>query len=127
MAKVGLVWKLPEDRMSVTLEMHVDGEPKAHMYLDAAGLEEIVSELAGVRASMAEGVTPDLETGMRLAAVGDPRWRTEAYHPVGGAMLALRHPGHGWVSFLLPPAEARALGASLVAQAEELEAKGDPA
>ena len=95
------------------------------MMLDAATFETIIHELAGARAQMAEPVTPDLEQGMRLEAIADPRWRTEAYHPAGGSMLALRHPGHGWMSFLLPPKEARALGSALMAQADELEAKGD--
>ena len=127
MAKVQLMWRLPDDRSSVTLEMHVDGDPKAHMITDAPGLEAIVSDLAKVRAQMVEEVTPDLDVGMRLEAIADPRWRTEPHHPLGASMLALRHPGHGWVSFLLPPTEARALGKMLVAQADELEAgRNDP-
>ena len=60
---------------------------------------------------------------MRLEAVVDPRWRTEPYYTLKGVMLALRHPGHGWVSFLLPPAEALALGKSLMGLSEQLPAQ----
>jgi len=127
MAKVHLRWFLKDEGYNVALEMVVDDEPKAHMILDAAELEDQIHFLSQAREAMAEPVTPDLEVGMRLRALGDPRWKTEPYHPHGAALLALRHPGMGWMSFLLPPHEARSLGQSLVAIADELEANSGKA
>lgn len=127
MAKGHMQWSRPEDGMTVTVSMLIDDEIKASVTYDAASLEDNIHMLAEARAGMSEQVTPDLEIGMRLEAIADPRWRTEAYPPAGGSLLALRHPGLGWVSFLLPPQEARALGSSLVAQADQLEAKDGPA
>jgi hypothetical protein len=121
MPRGNLAWKLSADRLQVCVEMHIDGEPKAHVWYDAASFEDNIQMLGEARAAMAEQVTPDLEHGMRLKAIADPRWQTETRHDMGGVMLALRHPGLGWVSFLLPPNEARALGNYLVAQAGEIE------
>jgi len=105
--------------------MEVDGEPKAHMLLDAFELETLIHNLSMVRLELADGVTPALEAGMRLHIVIDPVWRTEASLSPSGAVLALRHPGHGWVGFVHPPHEARALGQTLVAIADELEGKSE--
>lgn len=124
MGKGHIRWDRPDDGMSVTITMLIDDKAVGSVAYDAATLEDNIHMLATARAGMTEPVTPELEVGMRLEAVADPRWRTEAYPPAGGSMLALRHPGLGWVSFLLPPHEARALAASLVAQADELEANG---
>jgi hypothetical protein len=124
-AKGNLVWKLTDEGQTVTLEMHIDGVPKAHIVFDAAGLSDNIHMLAAARATMTEPVTPELEVGMRLEAMGDPAWKTEGRHDFGGAMLALRHPGYGWVSFLLPPHEAQAMGKSLIDLGEELESKGE--
>ena len=126
MAKGNLVWKPWADGMEVAVEMHIDGELKAHILFDAATLEDNIHMLAKARAGMKDQVTPKLEAGMRLEAIVDPAWQTEARHDAGGVMLALRHPGFGWVSFLLPQTEAQALGASLTGLSEELGAKSKP-
>ena len=126
MAKAQLVWKLSDDKQTVTLEMHIDGTPMAHMILEGAELEGLIHDLGKARSEMADPVTPELDPGMRLEVLVDPVWRTmpEAEH--NGSVLALRHPGLGWTSYFLPVKEARALAASLTAQSEALEAKSDP-
>ena len=49
--------------------------PVGHVYLDGASTEQFIHQLAGHRAQLTEGVTPDIEHGSRLEAVIDPRWR----------------------------------------------------
>src|SRR3546814_14026662 len=55
--------------------------------------------------------------------VVDPAWRTSTevmakVSGVAGISLALRHSGYGWLCFLLPDSEARALGHWLLDHAE---------
>jgi hypothetical protein len=49
---------------------------------------------------------------MRDVMVLDPAWRTEPpVHPsLSGITLRLRHPGFGWLTFLLPWHEVKKLG-----------------
>ena len=49
---------------------------------------------------------------MRDVLVLDPAWRTETpVHPsLNGGTLRLRHPGFGWLTFLLPWPEMKKLG-----------------
>ncbi len=122
MDKAQLVWRRPEDGLSVTLEMHINGEGLAHMILDAGGLERIIHMLAGVRAGMTEAVAAQLEPNAVLPVTEHPIWVAAKAQPKGNAVaLAVRHPGFGWVSFLETSSEARALGNSVLALADELE------
>jgi hypothetical protein len=56
----------------------------------------------------------------RELMVVDPGWRTEPpIHPtLNGVTLRLRHPGFGWLTFLLPWHEAKKLGEWLIKYSE---------
>lgn len=119
---------LAPDRQTATLEMAMNETVLGHIVLDAASVEGLISSLANVRASMAEPVTPEIDPGTELRCIIDPIWRTRIPpHPsVPGPLLALRHPGLGWLSFILPDTEARALGQWLMEHARpELGEKTD--
>ena len=93
------------------LQMEMDGEPKVHQIQDESGLSAIIDQLVALRASMAEEISRDLDPGARLVAITDPIWRSQDAKTAGYAkLLALRHPGLGWLTFLFPNDEARALG-----------------
>jgi hypothetical protein len=107
---------LAEDRQSVTITMLMNDTPLGHAIVEAPELEELVQLLAAHRASMAEEVPTEIEPLAMLTAVADPMWRTKipSSSPVPGVVLALRHPGLGWLANLLPRREAEALGQSLL-------------
>ena len=107
---------LAEDGEGAMLEMHHHGKPLGHMTLDAVGLDHLIAVLAGVRARMHPQVPSEIASDTQLNAIIDPAWRTwSLYHPaVAGPALALRHPGFGWLSFVIPHQEALSLGQWLV-------------
>jgi hypothetical protein len=114
------------DREKVVLNMVVMGGGDAvSARLKAAEAEALINRLGQARASLKEQVIPDLAPGAELDfTVVDPAWRTStgatnASTGVEGLSLALRHSGYGWLAFLLPHAEARALGQWLLDNARQ--------
>jgi hypothetical protein len=107
------------DQRTATIVLRMQDDPLGHMILDAAGLELLIKNLAGARAVMEEPVAREIASGTELISVLDPAWRTRTPpHPsVPGPLLALRHPGFGWISFVLPDHEARSLGQWLLEHA----------
>ena len=116
----------PDDaREQVTMELWMNGAPLGHIHLDAGSLEQHIHDLGKHRAALNDQVSRELDPGSRLQAIYDPVWRTDAVHSAdqAGIMLALRHPGLGWLSFLLPHDEAANLGQWLLDHAKPQ--KGD--
>lgn len=113
---------LSEQRTQLTLTLVMDGTQLGHIILETPEVEDVIHKIAAARASMAERVPPEIDPGSRLFAVDDPMWRTKvpSSAPKPGVVLALRHPGLGWIANLLPPAETRALGQSLLDLSREL-------
>ena len=68
---------------------------------------------------MAEPVVENLDPGARLLATINPAWQTRPPHERDGVALVIRNPGLGWLGYLLPLHEARAMGQSLLDLAQE--------
>ncbi|MDA9442846.1 hypothetical protein XH98_27880 [Bradyrhizobium sp. CCBAU 51745] len=83
------------------------------MSVGASHLDELISVLSAARASMKEAVPPEPFSSPlgRELVVLDPAWRTNfPPHPsLDGLMLRLRHPGQGWLTFLIPHHECISL------------------
>jgi hypothetical protein len=96
------------------------GQALAHVVLEAPELDSLVRLVADLRAGLADRVPASLDPGARVVALVDPALKTA--RPTGtlpdGIILALRHPGLGWLAFLLPPPKAVALGTSLLQLAQ---------
>jgi hypothetical protein len=93
------------------------GRALAHVALEAPELDSLVRLLADLRAGLGDPVPASLDAGARLVALVDPAWQARlpsSPDAPEGVTLALRHPGLGWLGFLLPPREAAVLGQSLV-------------
>jgi len=129
MAKRELVATTSPERQLITLEMRMDGKPLGHMFLSASDAEDYIHYFSRHRAELADEVSNDLDPGARLDGIVNPAWRitSEALLSDGttttptedyGLTLILRHPGMGWLSFLLPHKEAAALGKCLVDHAK---------
>ena len=106
---IKVVTGLSDDRLTVTLEIHVRGEPLAHAIFEAPELEEFISGLAETRRQMAELVPADIDPGSRMVTLVDPAWQYPRSPHESGKVLSLRHPGLGWLTFLFPWKEAVAL------------------
>jgi hypothetical protein len=96
-------------RNHVVLQLDQDGTAIGHILFDAPTVEKHIQDVAEHRAALTEQVVPDLDPGSRLKAVFDPAWRISNQKTQHGRILALRHPGIGWLSFVLPDKEAAAM------------------
>jgi hypothetical protein len=107
-----------DDRRTATLELLANGRPATQVALTVRELDALIGLLGETRWMLQDAVSaePRHEAASRELMVLDPAWRTEwPIHPsLNGLTLRLRHPGFGWLTFLLPWNEARALGEWLV-------------
>jgi hypothetical protein len=99
------VWT-SEGKEYVGLQLEEDDKPLGHILFDGATAEKHIHDVARHRAELAEQVTPELDPGSRLEAIIDPIWRVQGYRLTEGRLLSFRHPGLGWLSFVLPDKEA---------------------
>jgi hypothetical protein len=118
---------LAPDRLTTSLVLSMDGRPLGHIVLDASALENLITALANARAAMTQPVAPEIASGTNLRSIIDPTWRIRIPpHPsVPGPILALRHPGFGWLSFVFPDIEANSLAQWLVNNARQLAQSND--
>lgn len=111
------------DREKVVLNLIVRGGDAVSARLKAEEAEDLITKLGHARASLKKPVRYEPGPVARLDfTVVDPVWRTStdsgAASDVAGVRLALRHSGYGWLTFLLPCEEAKALGRWLLDHAE---------
>jgi hypothetical protein len=115
-----IIAKCSGDKLAAILTIAANAESPEPIQLSADELDKFIHQLARVRSEMTPQVPVELGEGTALDTVIDPAWQTRPLlHPaLPGRLLALRHQGLGWLSFLLPPNEAAALGALLVTKIE---------
>jgi hypothetical protein len=127
MAKIELAARTDSDRQHVLLELRLEGKPFGQISLSGSDAEQHIHMIAKHRAKLSDRVSRDLDPGSRLDAIYDPIWRTPTHRAAThGLLLALRHPGLGWLSFLLPHHEAAALGQWLIDHARPAVAEIEP-
>lgn len=115
-AKMRLVAFPLEDGEHVQLRLDMNDEPLGHILFDGATAERHALEVGKARSALTDPVSPTLDPGSRLEVTPDPAWRLELSKY--GPTLALRHPGLGWLGFVLPPHEAKHMGEALLALAQ---------
>jgi hypothetical protein len=96
-----------EAREHVVLELWMDGKPLGHINFDGATVEKHIQDVGDMRAELNETVTPELDPGSRLKAIVGPSWKVEDYRVPEGRIISLRHPGLGWLTFILSEDSAR--------------------
>ncbi len=108
--------ELSADGEFITIEIADGDKVLATFEMDALDLSAFIERLGAYREQMAEPVTPMYDHGARMAAIPDPEWVTnpgQDRHP-GRVWMSIRHPGYGWLPFLLREDQASRLGTSLV-------------
>lgn len=89
-----------DDKESVRISITPEGHEPNWIDLPPDGIESFLQQVASQRSQLKDPVRPDLDPGSRIDALVDPRLHVERYPQ--GAMLAIRHPGFGWLGFALP-------------------------
>ena len=115
MSELNLV--VSEDNETVTLT--IPGDQPCQIVLSAGAAENLITALRKARAKMLPAVSMDYSFGQIFEVVADPAWRTEPDAMEGNSVLHLRDHGLGWLHFLLPREEARALAEILNNQASQ--------
>jgi hypothetical protein len=118
MAEMTLRLRTEDDKQSVYLELQADGMAIGHIYLTAPILDRLIRDLARHRSELTDQVPLQMAPGTQVEIIINPAWQTrqlETRDQQGNKIdeptaLALRHPGLGWLSFLLPPSESKAVG-----------------
>jgi hypothetical protein len=88
------------DGQLTRLETFINGESVSWVDLDGPGLDWLIAKLAAARAGLAEPVPDTLDPEAQLEVTEYPSWWV--FDPdAKGRTLALRHPGLGWLGFLL--------------------------
>lgn len=112
MARIDLHVSVDAAREHVILTMQQAGAGTARILLDASAVQEHVRLVGRARALLSDGVSSALDLGSRVEATTLPTWAIDP-QPDGPALL-LRHPGFGWLAFLLSSHEAEALAQHLL-------------
>jgi hypothetical protein len=96
-----------------TVRIHIAGEftPEA--------LTELLMRLSEARSRVARD--PMTPVGLDVPVIVHPHWHVQLLGPASSdTLLALRHPGWGWIGFLLPPHHRMQLAACLATQQSHL-------
>lgn len=104
---------LAKDSNSVKLETVIDGKVVGWgTFDDASQLDQFIQGAGAMRAALSEPVPAKLDPNPRLHVTTDPSWWV--FDPTGEyQLLALRHPGFGWLGFDLPQPWADAIAEHL--------------
>ncbi len=110
MSRMDLTTEIAGDGRTTLIKMRKNGEVLGRVMLTAEELESFINQLSDHRAQMSEEVPRDLDPRSHLPIVDDPVWRLRRVESGGsGLAMALRHPGLGWLAFLFPDHEAKAI------------------
>ena len=97
----------------------VPGAATIKLELDAEAIDALLRDLGRLRQQLPVEQPRELDTSGLMYGVLDPAWRLNREVMAGYAILSLRHPGFGWLSFALPHLWANTIGRMLVAQGQE--------
>lgn len=89
-----------------------DGQIVFQKSFDAPELDDFIHVLGRVRSGLDQEVTPELDPNARVEGVAYPPIVCRE-QPEGFEMI-WRHPGYGWLSFVLGPEARKALGEALL-------------
>lgn len=114
--KRGPTWTLSDDRKTVTVAFPSD--PPVALQLDAAGVDDILTNLGHMRGAMLPEFPREYAMRQKCQAIPDPIWVTEpdALHQY--SVFRLRDPRYGWLHYAFPLHEANKLGQFLQTQAQ---------
>lgn len=121
---IKLCTTLSSDRTAINLTVNIDDRESSFLRLDALEVEQFIDCLASLRSKLADAVPVRLEPYPRLNAIVNPPWAAMRVdeRSTKGRLLAFRHPGLGWVSFIFTTQEAAKLAPFLAELATDCDA-----
>ena len=116
MPKMELLVRPHDDKENVYIEMRMEGVPVGHVLLAAADPEKHLHNIARARAELNDPVPDSLDPNSIVAFVENPVCRVAKGHSLQGqgVPLVIRHPGMGWLSFVLSYEDAARIGENLI-------------
>jgi hypothetical protein len=122
----GVIIVAPNDvRDRMVLRMVINGSFPVTAELGTAQADDLFEKVSRARAALHDKRVSDEGplTVLEFAAV-NPTWRASPHVALKGPdansiALGLRHPVYGWLSFVLPDKDARALGEWLLSQVKD--------
>jgi hypothetical protein len=91
-----------------------DGQTSARFTsLNPAQLEAMIQELSDLREALAPQVPASIAGGQRMFVTPEPIWDVSGEIRDDGKVLLLRHPGIGWLGFIIPHDDCRRLAKKL--------------
>lgn len=104
----------PSDDLT-EVAIRIDG---TSLSANALQLDAIIEGLIVARAQLRPQHPTQPPLGQRVDAIVDPHYWTNRDPESGMSLLMLRHPGLGWLSFMLPAAERKRLAHLLIEQSQ---------
>jgi hypothetical protein len=93
-------WRLSDDRK--TLVAVFPGDPPSRLELDAAETDRLTRRLSELRIVMEPPIPlRDPSAGEQMTIIPKGRWWVQPDLVTGGIVLALLHPGYGWIGLQL--------------------------
>lgn len=112
MSRVTFNLAVANDGSHARVQISLDGKDVCWGDLEAPELDALIASLAQTRAGLADTVPVNLDPNSRLPAVPDPAYQVGQLS--GTKCLDLRHPGLGWLRFVLPAEEAQKIAQALL-------------
>jgi hypothetical protein len=89
-------WRLSDDRKEIVLDLNE--ETSKRIELDAAEADRMIQTLTALRVRMDPPIpSRDPTPGESMTVVPKGRWWVQPDLLTGGIVLAVLHPGYGWV------------------------------
>lgn len=106
-----MIIKCGVDELRETVLVRIEENEKSlgQVGLDGRSTEALILSLGKQRAALKEEVPRTLEAGTSIEAMLDPVWQVDGQKLPEGRVLALRHPGFGWLTFVIPDHEAKSI------------------
>lgn len=81
------------------IEILPEGGQSAWVELEASELDDVLHGLAGIRQQLSEPIPEQLDPRPRINGTANPNWKVSP-HPEGRGLI-FRHPGFGWLGFIV--------------------------
>jgi hypothetical protein len=81
--------------------------------LNPGKVMELIRELSDLREALAPQVSTTIPAGQRHLVTPEPLWEISAEAREDGKVLLIRHPGLGWLGFIIPHKDCERLAEKL--------------
>jgi hypothetical protein len=106
--------RMPSMRIKIALCAYSQTQPRLTS-LNPTKVMELIHELSDLRVALAPQVATSMPAGQRLFVTPEPIWEVSGEVRADGKVLLIRHPGLGWLGFIIPHDDCERLAEKLTA------------